>query len=84
MSNKGTLVIFSGPSGSGKDTVLAELQKFDDNIVVSMSLTTRKPRSGEVNGEHYVFVSVKEFEENIDNGQMIEYVKYGQNYYGTP
>ncbi|MEG1244660.1 MAG: guanylate kinase, partial [Oscillospiraceae bacterium] len=84
MNSKGVLLILSGPSGSGKDTVLSELLKQDSDIVVSLSLTTRKPRKGEVNGQHYIFVSVQEFEENIKNGKMIEYVKYGENYYGTP
>jgi len=84
MNNKGVLLILSGPSGSGKDTVLEELLKLDSDTVVSMSVTTRKPRKGEVNGEHYIFVSVEEFENNIESGKMIEYVKYGENYYGTP
>lgn len=84
MSNKGVLLIFSGPSGSGKDTVLDELVKVDSDVVVSMSVTTRKPRKGEVNGEHYIFVSKEEFEKNIERGKMIEYVQYGENYYGTP
>ncbi|NCC86969.1 MAG: guanylate kinase [Clostridia bacterium] len=84
MNNKGVLLILSGPSGSGKDTVLEELLKLDSEIVVSMSVTTRKPRKGEINGEHYIFVSVDEFENNIVSGKMIEYVKYGENYYGTP
>lgn len=84
MNKKGVLLILSGPSGSGKDTVLSELLKHDSDIVLSLSLTTRKPRKGEINGKDYIFVTVSDFEENISNGKMIEYVKYGENYYGTP
>ncbi len=84
MNNKGVLLILSGPSGSGKDTVLEELLKYDADTVMSVSMTTRKPRKGEINGKHYIFVSVEEFEDNIKNGKMLEYVKYGDNYYGTP
>lgn len=83
-SDKGVLLILSGPSGSGKDTVLEEMMKMDSNIVMSKSLTTRKPRDGEINGKDYIFVSTEEFEDNIKNDKMVEYVKYGNNYYGTP
>lgn len=82
--SKGVLMILSGPSGSGKDTVLEEMMKVDSNIVMSKSLTTRKPRPGEINGKDYIFVSTEEFEDNIKNNKMLEYVKYGKNYYGTP
>jgi len=80
----GTLIIFSGPSGSGKDTVLNELlQKYDD-VKLSISATTRKPRENEVDGVHYYFISKEDFEKKIDDNEMLEYAVYGDNYYGTP
>ena len=80
----GFLLIFSGPSGSGKDTVINELLKRDDKTVVSISMTTRKPREGEVDGVNYYFVTHEEFEKHIENKEMLEWAKYGDNYYGTP
>ncbi len=82
--NKGLLIVFSGPSGSGKDTVLTELKKKSTNLKQSISMTTRKMRDGEVDGEDYYFTDTKTFEENIEKGYFLEYVKYGDNYYGTP
>lgn len=84
LKNKGLLIVFSGPSGSGKDTVLAELKKRNINLKQSVSMTTRQMRDGEVDGVDYYFTDVKTFEENIDNDYFLEYVKYGENYYGTP
>ena len=80
----GFLLIFSGPSGSGKDTVINELLQRDDKTVVSISMTTRKPRPGEIQGQSYYFVSHEEFEKKIENNEMLEWAKYGDNYYGTP
>lgn len=82
--NTGFVLVLSGPSGAGKDTVINELLKRDDKIVVSISMTTRKPRPGEIDGVNYYFVSKEEFEEKIRNDEMLEYAQYGSNYYGTP
>lgn len=82
--NKGLLIVFSGPSGSGKDTVLAELKGRDINMQQSISATTRPMREGEVDGVDYFFTDVATFEKNIQEGYFLEYVKYGSNYYGTP
>ena len=82
--NKGLLIVFSGPSGSGKDTVLAELKNRDINMQQSISATTRPMREGEVDGVDYFFTDVDTFEKNIQEGYFLEYVKYGSNYYGTP
>ncbi len=82
--NKGLLIVFSGPSGSGKDTVLAELKKAMPSLRQSISMTTRKMRDGEADGVDYYFTDTKTFEENIEKGYFLEYVKYGENYYGTP
>ncbi|MBR1703899.1 MAG: 50S ribosome-binding GTPase, partial [Clostridia bacterium] len=82
-SNSGFVLVLSGPSGVGKDTVINELLKRDDKTVVSISMTTRKPRPGEVDGVNYYFVTKEEFEQKIEQGEMLEYAQYGSNYYGT-
>ncbi|MBO5859674.1 MAG: guanylate kinase [Clostridia bacterium] len=84
MSEKGILVVFSGPSGSGKDTVLNELVKADSNVKVSVSMTTREKRDGEIDGVHYYFVTREYFEKKISENSMLEYAEYAKNYYGTP
>lgn len=85
MSDKGTLIVFSGPAGAGKDTVLEEFFKLNpEGVWKSVSNTTRAARDNETDGIDYNFISVEEFEDNIKNGRMLEYTKYGLNYYGTP
>ena len=84
MRDAGMLVVLSGPSGSGKDTVLAELFESDVDFVRSVSMTTRLPRDGETNGVDYHFVEEDYFLSSINEGKMLEYAKYGVNYYGTP
>ncbi|AOR73737.1 Guanylate kinase [Limosilactobacillus fermentum] len=79
------LIVLSGPSGVGKGTVRKAI--FDqpgNDFQYSISMTTRKPRPGEVNGKDYFFVSKEEFEQKIQAGEMLEYAKYVDNYYGTP
>ncbi|MBQ3064409.1 MAG: guanylate kinase [Clostridia bacterium] len=80
---RGLLIVVSGPAGSGKGTVLAELLK-EQNYRYSVSATTRAPRPGEVNGVNYHFLSRAEFEGRIGAGEMLEYTEYCGNYYGTP
>lgn len=83
--NRGLLVVLSGPSGSGKDTVLKSvLNRLDGSAFLSVSMTTRKMREGEKEGVDYFFVSKEQFQKNIDDDLMLEYAKYGSNYYGTP
>lgn len=84
MNNNGVLLVISAPSGCGKDTIIAEVLKKIDNAYLSVSMTTRSMRPGEVDGVNYYFVSQPEFEEKIDRGEMLEYARYGSNYYGTP
>lgn len=86
MSTKqyGLLVVFSGPSGVGKDSVLKKVLKSNSNLKLSVSYTTRKPREGEIHGKDYYFVSEKEFFDIVNSGQMLEYAEYCGNYYGTP
>jgi len=85
LNERGLLVVLSGPSGVGKGTVrkaLFELEGHD--LVYSISMTTRKPRQGEVDGVDYYFVSKEEFEERIKNDAFLEWAEFVGNYYGTP
>ncbi len=85
MSNtQGQLFILSGPSGSGKDTVLKLLLEQDPNLFLSISSITRDMRPGEVAGEKYNFISRAEFEEMLQNNMLLEHNVYLGNYYGTP
>lgn len=82
---RGVLIVLSGPSGVGKGTVRKALfEEPDIDFTYSISMTTRKPRDGEVHGEDYFFVSRDEFEANIRANNMLEYAEYVGNYYGTP
>ena len=80
---KGLLIVISGPSGSGKGTVNAQLLQTGD-FAFSVSATTREPRPGEVDGINYYYISREEFESRIASGNMLEYTSYNGNYYGTP
>jgi len=82
--NRGTLIVFSGPSGVGKGTILGKIVGRRKNLKLSVSYTTRKPRGGEIDGVNYHFVSENEFLEIVKEGGMLEYAKYCGNYYGTP
>ncbi|AOT56809.1 guanylate kinase [Weissella soli] len=82
---RGVLIVLSGPSGVGKGTVRKALfEETDIDFQYSISMTTRNPREGEMNGEDYFFVTREEFEKNIAEGNMLEYAEYVGNYYGTP
>lgn len=82
--DKGILVVVSGFSGAGKGTLMKQLLKTYDNYALSVSMTTRKPRAGEEDGREYFFVSTETFEEKIAQGELVEYARYCDNYYGTP
>lgn len=81
---KGLLVVLSGPSGVGKGTVCSYLRGEQEDIIYSVSATTRKPRPGEVDGVNYFFKEREEFEKMIENDQLLEWAEYVGNYYGTP
>lgn len=83
-NNDGILVLFSGPSGVGKDTVLDVVLDKDKTLQRSISLTTREKRENEVDGRDYYFISSSEFEDLIDRGEVLEFARYGKNLYGTP
>ncbi|MBR3961739.1 MAG: guanylate kinase [Clostridia bacterium] len=82
--SKGKLYIFSGPSGSGKDTVLKEVLATHPEIMLSISSITRDMRPGEKEGEKYHFISREEFEQLIRDDMLLEYNVFVGNYYGTP
>lgn len=84
MNNKGVLLVISGPSGSGKGTVLKELFRISENIFFSVSATTRSPRPTEVDGVNYFFKTKDQFLKSIENNEMLEFAEYCKNYYGTP
>lgn len=83
-NNEGMLILFSGPSGVGKDTVLDVALNKDKSIQRSISLTTRYRRENEVDGKDYYFVSIPKFEHMINSGEVLEFARYGRNLYGTP
>ena len=80
--NDGVMIILSSPSGAGKTTLVNELSKLED-YEISISHTTRKPRSNETQDQHYFFVNDEEFQRLINNGEFLEYAKVFNNFYGT-
>lgn len=85
MKEKGILIVVSGFSGSGKGTLMKQLlARYPEKYALSISATTRLPREGEVHGREYFFISREGFEKMIAKGELIEYARYVENYYGTP
>lgn len=84
MMNKGTVFVISGPSGSGKDTILTEIFKKRKDLFFSISSITRAMRQGEVQDGKYHFISKDEFKKGLENDEFLEYNEYLGNYYGTP
>ena len=78
------LTVLSGPSGVGKGTVVAEVRRRHPEVWVSVSVTTRRPRPGEVDGEHYLFVDHEHFDWLVANDGLLEWAEYAGNRYGTP
>ena len=81
---RGTLIVISAPSGAGKGTVISKLLEKENNLWLSVSATSRAPRTNDIEGETYYFYSKEEFENKIKEGYFLEYAEYAGNYYGTP
>lgn len=81
---RGLMIVLSSPSGAGKTTLTRQLLSEDDNMMMSVSATTRKPRSSELDGRDYYFVTKDVFSEMIDNEDFLEHAKVFDHYYGTP
>lgn len=84
VNNEGLLVLFSGPSGVGKDSLLDVVLEKEKTLQKSISLTTRTIRENEVDGKDYYFITLSQFEDMVNSGQVLEFAKYGSNMYGTP
>ena len=82
--SKGTLIVISAPSGAGKGTVISKLLEKENNLWLSVSATSRAPRTNDKEGVTYYFYSKEEFENKIKEGYFLEYAEYAGNYYGTP
>lgn len=83
MKNKKQIVIFAGPSGSGKDSIMEKILERSNNITKLTTATSRKKRDGEKEGQSYYFLSEHEFKDNIKNGNIPEHNFFSGNYYGT-
>ena len=84
MFDERRLVVLSGPAGSGKDTVLAQLKRIRSDIRKSVSCTTRKMRVGEQEGVNYYYIDEDEFNRRLANGELLEHTQYAGHLYGTP
>ena len=84
MSSIGNLTVLTGPSGVGKGTIVRKILESHSDVWLSISATTRKPRSGEIEGEHYFFLEKQNFQEIIDNEGFLEWASFSNNFYGTP
>jgi guanylate kinase len=84
MTQQGILIVVSGPSGAGKGTICKELLNNNPNLKYSISATTRQPRTGEVNGVNYLFITKDKFTGMIENDELLEWAEVYGNFYGTP
>ena len=81
---QGQLIVVSGPSGAGKDTIINKIAENNNNIWISVSATSRPKRKGEEEGINYFYLTKEDFEKKIEANYFLEYAKYADNYYGTP
>lgn len=84
LKRRGLMFVLSSPSGAGKTTITRAMLKQNNDMIVSISATTRARRSGEVEGQDYHFVDIPTFNNMVENGEMLEHAKVFGNYYGTP
>ena len=84
MASLGNLTVLTGPSGVGKGTIVRKILESHKDVWLSISATTRQPRSGEIEGEHYFFLEKKKFKEIIDKEGFLEWASFSNNFYGTP
>ncbi len=84
MKNRGLLMVVSGPAGAGKGTICGAFMERHPEVHLSVSATTRAPRAMEQEGIHYYFLHKQQFEQMIQDGNLIEWAKFCDNYYGTP
>ncbi|MEQ1710443.1 MAG: guanylate kinase [Hyphomicrobium sp.] len=84
IARRGLLLVLSSPSGAGKTTLSKRLLAADAGIAMSVSVTTRRPRTGEVDGKDYIFVDDRRFAAMRDNGELLEWARVFDNHYGTP
>ena len=84
MSFSSNLTVITGPSGVGKGTIVRKILESHSDVWLSISATTRKPRSGEIDGEHYFFIEKENFAELINKGGFLEWASFSNNFYGTP
>ncbi|MBW4643697.1 MAG: guanylate kinase [Goleter apudmare HA4340-LM2] len=80
----GRLIVLTGPSGVGKGTLMRSLLQRHPELYYSVSVTTRSPRPGEINGKNYYFISRSKFEQLVAQGEFLEWAEFAGNYYGTP
>ncbi|MEM9581265.1 MAG: guanylate kinase, partial [Pseudomonadota bacterium] len=83
-TRRGLLIILSSPSGAGKSTLAGRLSAWDPSIRFSVSATTRAPREGEVDGQHYHFITEGDFKAKVAEGEMLEHAHVFGNFYGSP
>ncbi len=83
-STHGSIFVISAPSGAGKSSIVDAVLASESDVVLSVSCTTREPRPGEIDGRHYRFISIDEFEKLRDTNNLLEWAKVHDNYYGTP
>lgn len=83
MTSTGKLIVLTGPSGVGKGTLLQQLLQQCPDLYLAVSATTRSPRDGEVDGKHYYFLTREQFQDRIEQNQLLEWAEYAGNFYGT-
>lgn len=84
IARRGLMLVLSSPSGAGKTTLSRRLLELDDNVTLSISVTTRKKRPSEMEGRDYYFIDRRRFDELVDRGELLEWAEVFDNYYGTP